>query len=60
MRGKALVGIVDAFTQAKIYSANYYNLSSVTVVCILFIAITIPQTRLVDYLVARADSKEGR
>lgn len=55
-----IVGIVDAFTQAKIYSANYYNLSSVTVVCILFIAITIPQTRLVDYLVARADTKEGR
>ncbi len=55
-----IVGIVDAFTQAKIYSANYYNLSSVTVVCILFIAVTIPQTRLVDYLVSRADSKEGR
>ena len=55
-----IVGIVDAFTQAKIYSANYYNLSSVTVVCILFIAITIPQTRLVDYLVSRADTKEGR
>lgn len=55
-----IVGIVDAFTQAKIYSANYYNLSSVTVVCILFIAITIPQTRLVDYLVSRADLKEGR
>jgi polar amino acid transport system permease protein len=55
-----IVGIVDAFTQAKIYSANYYNLSSVTVVCILFIAITIPQTRLVDYLVNRADTKEGR
>lgn len=55
-----IVGIVDAFTQAKIYSANYYNLSSVTVVCILFIAVTIPQTRLVDYLVARAETKEGR
>lgn len=55
-----IVGIVDAFTQSKIFSANYYNLSSVTVVCILFIAITIPQTRLVDYLVARADTKEGR
>lgn len=55
-----IVGIVDAFTQAKIYSANYYNLSSVTVVCILFIAVTIPQTRLVDYLVARADTKQGR
>ncbi|OJY02963.1 MAG: hypothetical protein BGP07_01760 [Rhizobiales bacterium 63-22] len=55
-----IVGIVDAFTQAKIYSANYYNLSSITVVCILFIVITIPQTRLVDYLVSRADNKRSR
>lgn len=55
-----IVGIVDAFTQAKIYSANFYNLSSITVVCILFIVITIPQTRLVDYLVSRADNKRSR
>ncbi len=52
-----VVGIIDAFTQAKIYSANYFNLSSVTVVCLLFVLITIPQTRLVDYLLARNDRK---
>ncbi len=55
-----VVGIIDAFTQAKIYSSNYYNLSSVTVVCILFIILTIPQTRFVDYLIARSDSKKAR
>lgn len=48
-----IVGIVDAFAQAKIYAANYYNLSAVTTVCILFVVITIPQTRFVDYMIAR-------
>jgi len=55
-----VVGVLDAFTQAKIYSANYFNLSSVTVVCLLFVALTIPQTRLVDYLVSRQDRRLGR
>jgi polar amino acid transport system permease protein len=55
-----VVGIVDAFSQAKIYSSNYFNLSSVTVVCILFIAITIPQTRLVDYLIKSNAKRRGR
>lgn len=55
-----VVGIIDAFTQSKIYSSNYFNLSAVTVVCILFIVITIPQTRFVDYLLARSDSKKSR
>jgi len=48
-----IVGIIDAFAQAKIYAANLFNLSAITVVCILFILITIPQTRFVDYLIAK-------
>lgn len=48
-----VIGTVDAFNQAKIYASNYFNLSSVTVVAALFILITIPQTRLVDHLIAR-------
>jgi polar amino acid transport system permease protein len=51
-----VVGIVDSFAQAKIYAANYYNLSAVTTVCILFVLITIPQTRFVDYMIARRAS----
>jgi polar amino acid transport system permease protein len=48
-----VIGTVDAFTQAKTYASNYFNLSSVTVVAGLFILITIPQTRFVDRLLAR-------
>jgi polar amino acid transport system permease protein len=54
-----VVGAIDAFGQAKIYAGNYYNLSSVTFVAIIFIAITIPQTRFVDHLLARQDRKTG-
>lgn len=54
-----VVGAIDAFGQAKIYAGNYFNLSSVTFVAIIFIAITIPQTRLVDYLLAREARKTG-
>ena len=54
-----VVGAIDAFGQAKIYAGNYYNLSSVTFVAIIFIAITIPQTRFVDYLLRREDKKTG-
>ncbi|MBM9463361.1 ABC transporter permease subunit [Aeromicrobium sp. YIM 150415] len=53
-----IVGIVDAFQQSKIYSGNYYNLSSIVVVCVLFIACTIPQTRFVDYQLAKARRRE--
>ncbi len=52
-----VIGTVDAFTQAKIYSSNYFNLSSVTVVAALFIVITIPQTRFVDRMLARDQNR---
>ena len=54
-----VVGAIDAFGQAKIYAGNYFNLSSVTFVAVIFIAITIPQARLVDYLLAREERKTG-
>ncbi|HET8759114.1 MAG TPA: amino acid ABC transporter permease [Solirubrobacteraceae bacterium] len=54
-----VVGAIDAFGQAKIFAGNYFNLSSVTFVALVFIAVTIPQTRLVDYLLARDARKTG-
>lgn len=54
-----VIGTVDAFTQARTYSSNYFNLSSVTVVAVLFVLITIPQTRFVDRLLAR-DARRQR
>jgi polar amino acid transport system permease protein len=53
-----VVGIIDAFSQAKIYAANDFNLSAVTTVCFVFVLITIPQTRLVDYLLARTSTAQ--
>lgn len=48
-----VIGLVEAFTQATTYASRYFNLSSVTLVAVLFIIITIPQTRFVDYLIDR-------
>ncbi|HBR2054533.1 TPA: amino acid ABC transporter permease [Klebsiella pneumoniae] len=48
-----IIGTMDAFNQAKFYSSANFNLSSVTVVALLFIVITIPQTRFVDYMLSR-------
>jgi polar amino acid transport system permease protein len=54
-----VVGAIDAFGMAKIYAGNYFNLSSVTFVAIVFVLATIPQTRFVDYLIARQARKTG-
>jgi polar amino acid transport system permease protein len=48
-----IIGSMDAFNQAKIIASNHFNLSAVTTVAAIFIAITIPQTRLVDRLIER-------
>lgn len=43
-----VVGVIDAFSQARIIASNDFNLSAVTTVAILFILITVPQARLVE------------
>jgi polar amino acid transport system permease protein len=48
-----VIGSVDSFNQAKIIASNHFNLSPVTTVAILFIAITIPQARFVDKMIER-------
>lgn len=53
----SVVGVVDTFSQAKIYANNAFNLSPVLVVCFIFILITIPQTRIVDSMIARSDRR---
>lgn len=55
-----IIGTLDAFNQAKFYASANFNLSSVTVVAVLFILITIPQTRFVDWMLARGVSRRGR
>lgn len=48
-----VIGTVDAFNQSKTYASNYFNLSSVTVVALLFVVCTIPQTRFAERLLER-------
>jgi polar amino acid transport system permease protein len=48
-----VLGVVDGFNQSRMIASNAFNLSAVTVVAILFVLITIPQARLVDWLVER-------
>ncbi len=50
-----IIGTMDAFNQAKFYASSNFNLSSVTVVAILFVIITIPQTRAVDWMLERGN-----
>jgi polar amino acid transport system permease protein len=49
----SVVGVVDSFNQSMLISTNHYNLSAVTSVAILFIAITIPQSRFVERMMQR-------
>lgn len=56
----AVIGTIDAFNQSKIHATNHFNLSSVTVVAVLFILVTIPQARFVDHLVAREHRAQAK
>ena len=49
----SVVGVIDAFNQSMLIASNYYNLSAVTTVALLFVLISIPQTRLVERLMQR-------
>jgi polar amino acid transport system permease protein len=48
-----IVGVLEGFNIARIYSGNNFNLSSVAGLGLCFLVITIPMTRFTDYLVKR-------
>lgn len=48
-----VAGVLEGFNLARIYAGNNFNLSSVTGLGICFLVITIPMTRLTDFLVRR-------
>ena len=55
----SVVGVVDSFNQSMLIASNYYNLSAVTTVALLFVLISIPQTRFVERMMQR-DRKRMR
>jgi polar amino acid transport system permease protein len=55
-----VMGVTDAFTQARLTASNVFNLSPVLVVAALFVVITIPQARFVDRLLVKEQNRTGR
>jgi polar amino acid transport system permease protein len=49
----SVVGVLDSFNQSMLIATNHYNLSAVTTVAVLFILISIPQSRLLERMVRR-------
>jgi His/Glu/Gln/Arg/opine family amino acid ABC transporter permease subunit len=48
-----VAGVLEGFNVARIYAGNSFNLSSFAGLGICFLVITIPMTRVTDYLVKR-------
>ncbi|HEX6867944.1 MAG TPA: amino acid ABC transporter permease, partial [Candidatus Limnocylindrales bacterium] len=49
----SFIGVVDLFRTAQIKQASTFNFTPYLAVALVFIVVTVPMTRLVDWLVAR-------
>ena len=54
----ALLGVVEAFRQAQIEVAGSFNYTPYVATAVIFLALTIPMTRLTDWLIARNRRRE--
>jgi polar amino acid transport system permease protein len=52
-----VLGVVDALGQAQIIQQGDFNFTPLVALSLIFIVITIPQARLVDWLIARDQRK---
>jgi polar amino acid transport system permease protein len=48
-----IIGVIDGFRRAQVYAGNNFNLTSFSGLALCFVVITIPMTRLTDYLLKR-------
>jgi polar amino acid transport system permease protein len=53
----ALLGVVEAFRQSQIEVAGSFNYTPYVATALIFLALTIPLTRLTDWLIARERSR---
>lgn len=53
-----VMGVIDAFTQSRLVGSAVFNLSPVTVVAIIFVLVTIPQSRFVDRMIEKDRAKQ--
>jgi polar amino acid transport system permease protein len=52
-----VLGVVEALNQATIIQSGDFNFTPLVALSVIFIAITIPQARFVDWLIARDQRK---
>ena len=55
----SILGVADAVQMAHIHSAQSFNFTPYLVAAALFVALTIPMTRLTDYISARTVKRQG-
>ncbi len=53
------IAIPEALQNAKLYEANFFNLSPILLAALFFVLITIPQARFVDYLLHRDETRRA-
>ncbi|MCB0968154.1 MAG: amino acid ABC transporter permease [Ilumatobacter sp.] len=56
----AVLGVRDAVREAQIYTTRTFNYTSYVVAAVLFLAISIPLTRFVDWYVARDRARRSQ
>ena len=54
----ALLGVLEAFRQSQIEVAGSFNFTPYVATAVIFLALTIPMTRLTDWLIARNRRRE--
>ena len=55
----AIVGVIEAFRQAQIDTARDFNFTPMIAAAMLYLLVTIPMARLLDYISAREDVVRG-
>jgi polar amino acid transport system permease protein len=55
----SIIGVVEATRAAQIYNSRTFNYTSYFAAAVLFLAITVPLTRLTDWLLARQGLRRG-
>ena len=55
----AIVGVIEAFRQAQIDTARDFNFTPLIAAAMLYLLVTIPMARLLDYISAREDVVRG-
>ena len=55
----ALLGVVEAFRQSQIEVAGSFNYTPYVATAVIFLALTVPLTRLTDWLIARERSRRA-